>query len=393
MTEIQKQILPGSTIGIIGGGQLGQMIALKAIEMGYSIAALDPAEESPIRYLCKHYFQAAYDDEKAIESLFSVSDVVTYEFENVPFEPLKSKTDKLNPGIEPLRVARNRMREKQFAKLCNVNTTEFFAIQTEQDLYSIPDSNYILKTTEGGYDGKGQFRFRKQSSEISGELPEFKNNETNEIPYIAEEIVDFSYECSVIATRFSSGQIAMYGPIFNEHKNGILHISSVEQNSGSLFEAETEIAIETRNDAIKRQAFESVWRIGSRLKYTGTFAVEFFAIEHKSLLLFNEMAPRPHNSGHLTIETFDVSQFENHIRAICNLNPVRPVNLSAGAMLNLIGEMGQPEKAIQLLIDSNHHLHLYSKKEVKPGRKMGHLTITASTEKQAKRMALQLAKN
>lgn len=379
---MSSAILPGSTIGIIGGGQLGQMIALKAIEAGYSVAALDPSPESPVRYLCKHYFQSQYDDPSAIEELFSVSDVVTYEFENVPYGPLTGKTDKLRPKIEPLRVARNRMREKQFARLCHVNVTEFYGVRQESDLLHIPDGRYIIKTTEGGYDGKGQYPVAKKGRNIDGELPDFRTG-SEQTDFIAEEVVDFSYECSVIACRYETGQTAMYGPVFNEHKNGILHISSVEPDSGYLFSAEEEIQVLTQDDIIKRQAFEAVWRIAARLSYIGTFAVEFFAIEHKSMLLFNEMAPRPHNSGHLTIEAFNVSQFESHIRAICNLPPAEPVNQNAAAMINLIGTDGSPENAAIFLKDPQNRLHLYSKKEVKEGRKMGHVTTLASSRRSA----------
>ncbi|WP_077624257.1 5-(carboxyamino)imidazole ribonucleotide synthase [Sediminibacillus massiliensis] len=353
----RNSILPGSTIGILGGGQLGRMMATAAKHMGYRIAVLDPTPDCPAAQVADRHIEAAYDDMEAVKQLATCSDVVTYEFENVDLEAARylEKQGLLPQGAHSLEVTQDREQEKQAMAQDGLPVPEFAIVTTEQELReAVYRIGYpcVVKTCRGGYDGKGQMMVQDGADIDEAVVFLEKANRC-----IVEQFVAFEKEISIVFTRSVSGEITFFPLAENEHSNHILHRT---------------IAPARVNEKVKEKAVSAAETVAERLDLVGTFAIEMFVKQDDIYL--NEMAPRPHNSGHYTIEACNVSQFEQHIRAICGL-PLIPVLFHGSAeMINLLGE-----DIDGLLEDgsafANAHVHIYGKDGVKPNRKMGHITI------------------
>lgn len=343
---------PGSTIGILGGGQLGQMLSLAASRLGFRVHILAPEDNPPASRVSEHHVKTSYDDLDAVLEFANNVDVVTYEFENVPANTAKAAQAGalLYPGAEALRVAQDRLVEKTFiSKDANVAVTPFENVTSVFDLkrackkLGLP---LVLKTRRFGYDGKGQIIIRNE------EDIESAYSSMNGAPTIAEAFIPFKREVSVVAARNAKGEIATYPLIENVHKDHILHISSAPAK-GEQSEAQ----------AMARRILEA-------LDYVGVMAVEFFEMDDGSLIV-NEIAPRVHNSGHWTQDAGCVDQFELHIRAITGwpLGSTTPTH--SVQMLNLIGD--DADKWEAFAADPLAKIHLYGKSEARPGRKMGHI--------------------
>jgi len=346
-------IPPGETIGILGGGQLGRMLAKAAAQLGYRVHVYAPEADSVAAEVCARFTQAHWGDAAAMTEFAADCAVVTYEFENVPVGPLKALGSvPLHPNARALEVAQDRLNEKEFVEQLGGRTAPYMAVDTREDLDAALTrlgSPGILKTRREGYDGKGQWRI---NADHEADGIAFSGQ-----PLIYEGLVRFSAEFSVILARGHDGRIAFWDSAENVHKGGILALSTAPASDAVLAQVE-----EARALAAK---------VANGLDYVGVAAFEFFATEDGPV--FNEMAPRVHNSGHWTIEGAVTSQFENHIRAICGL-PLGDTRLAATRveMRNIIGEAAEDWAAI--LADPANHLHLYGKGAARPGRKMGHVT-------------------
>ncbi|EOG8708391.1 MULTISPECIES: 5-(carboxyamino)imidazole ribonucleotide synthase [Bacillus cereus group] len=354
MTRI---ILPGKTIGIIGGGQLGRMMALAAKEMGYKIAVLDPTKNSPCAQVADIEIVASYDDLKAIQHLAEISDVVTYEFENIDYRCLQwlEKHAYLPQGSQLLSKTQNRFTEKHAIEKAGLPVATYRLVQNQDQLTeAIAELSYpsVLKTTTGGYDGKGQVVLRSEDDvDTAREL-------ANAAECILEKWVPFEKEVSVIVIRSVSGETKVFPVAENIHVNNILHESIVPAR----------ITEELSQKAI---AYAKV--LADELGLVGTLAVEMFVTADGKIYI-NELAPRPHNSGHYTQDACETSQFGQHIRAICNL-PLGETNLlKPVVMVNILGEHieGVLRQVNRL---TGCYLHLYGKEEAKAQRKMGHVNI------------------
>ncbi|CAH0348786.1 MAG: 5-(carboxyamino)imidazole ribonucleotide synthase [Pseudomonadota bacterium] len=349
-------IPPGSIIGILGGGQLGRMIAMAAAQLGYRTHIYAPETSGPAADVSPRWTQASYTDAEALARFADSVDVVTYEFENIDTAAVDvlSAHGLVRPGVAALRVAQDRLAEKRFVNNLGGVTAPFLAVDSLDDLDSAIDRigcPAILKTNRMGYDGKGQARILVPGDSIGAW------NAIQRASAILEGFVTFDQEFSVLAVRGATGEIRFWDSPANVHVDGILATSTVP--AGALIESQTEEA-----RALTRQLLEE-------LDYVGVLAVEFFASPEGPV--FNEMAPRVHNSGHWTIEGALTSQFENHVRAICGL-PLGDTALAASRvdMRNLIAD--QADDWPQILADPSNHLHLYGKGEARAGRKMGHVT-------------------
>ncbi|MAF62917.1 5-(carboxyamino)imidazole ribonucleotide synthase [Blastomonas sp. CCH5-A3] len=349
-------IPPGSTIGIMGGGQLGRMLSLAAAQLGYRCHVFAPEATSPAGEVSAETTCAHYSDSEALAAFAKACDVVTYEWENVPVAPLDGIAGlvPLRPSPRALEVAQSRIDEKRFVAELGGRTAPFGFAQTEAEVAAamqVAGTPAIIKSNRMGYDGKGQARV------MPGDDPVARWFEAGGVPAIIEGFVTFDAEFSVILARSPQGEIRFWDSAENVHLAGILDLSSVPAS----------VAIEAQVPAARELAAH----VAEKLDYVGVLTLEFFATRDGPV--FNEMAPRVHNSGHWTIEGAFTSQFENHIRAICGL-PLGETALAChGAqMRNLIGEAAHqwPE----LLADPANHLHLYGKHRALPGRKMGHVT-------------------
>jgi len=343
------------TIGILGGGQLGYMLALAGYPLGMHFRFLDPSPEAPVGRIA-HRVTAEFRDEQALEKFAHGLEVVTYEFENVPVEAAQflNKRVPVYPPTEALEEAQNRLREKQLFRRLGIATTEFVEMAPGGNLdvavkrIGLPA---VLKTCRMGYDGKGQWLLRKQ------EDVEKARQELPNVPLILEKFVPFTREVSVLGVRSRNGEIAFYPVVENHHRGGILRLSLAPAPGLTL--------------PVQQVAEEAARKVLEALEYAGVLCIEFFEIDGK--LLANEMAPRVHNSGHWTIEGSVTSQFENHLRAIMGMPLGSCAAVGYSAMVNLIGEV--PERA-EVLTIPNAHLHFYGK-EPRPGRKLGHVTVRA----------------
>lgn len=347
---------PGSTIGILGGGQLGKMLAIAAAQMGYRCHIYAPEPVSIAAEVSAAFTCAAYDDLDALAAFAAACDVVTYEFENVPVAPLREieKLVPVRPGIRALEIAQDRVEEKLFAIGLGGRTAPFEIVGDRQEASPALEKvgfPAILKTIRMGYDGKGQMRVRDASG-ISEAWHQLGRQ-----PAIVEAVVNFDAEFSVILVRNSAGDIRYWDSPRNRHDGGILSQSSLP--AGPLIESQIGPA-----RALAAAAAE-------KLDYVGVMTMEFFATAEGPL--FNEMAPRVHNSGHWTIEGAATSQFENHMRAVCDL-PLGATSLTAERveMANLVGK--DAERWLALFSDDDANVHLYGKGAAVPGRKMGHVT-------------------
>jgi 5-(carboxyamino)imidazole ribonucleotide synthase len=347
-------IPPGATIGIIGGGQLGRMLSLAAAQLGYRAHVFDPHAAPCAADVAAVFTRAAFDDAEALERFAAQVDVATYEFENLPVEPLRSLGAKLRPGLKSLAVAQDRAEEKSFIAGAGARVAAWRPVESQADVdAAVADLGLplVLKTRRYGYDGKGQAWIRSPGeakaawAAIGGE------------PAIAEAAVAFDAEYSVILARLADGGHAVWDSAENSHRDGILRRSVVPAGAAVLAQLD-----DARGAAL---------RIAEALGHVGVLTVEFFAGGDGPVV--NEIAPRVHNSGHWTIEGALTSQFEQHVRAICGL-PLGSTALTTGgaAMDNLIGE--DVDDWRRFVAEPGLHLHLYGKGEARPGRKMGHLT-------------------
>tara|TARA_R110000787_G_scaffold137458_11_gene250536 strand:+ start:8438 stop:9532 length:1095 start_codon:yes stop_codon:yes gene_type:complete len=352
----RKVIEPGATIGVIGSGQLGRMTALAAARLGYRVHVYSPENDSPTEQVCAAATVAPYDDEEALKSFADAVDVITFEFENVPYESVQilANLAPVHPRWECLYVARNRVREKQFINDCGIGTAPWREVKSEADIAAaLVDIGRpsILKTAELGYDGKGQVR-------IDGEITAADAWETFEDAGqgVLEGMVDFEKEISVIVARTTRGEMRCYEPVENRHKNGILDVT---------------IAPADIDPEVAESAIDIAQTLAEKLDLVGLLAVEMFVLRSGKILV-NEMAPRPHNSGHWTIDACLTSQFEQFVRAVCGLPLGNTERHSNAVMQNLIGDDIRSWSSV--LENSSAKLHLYGKAEPRPGRKMGHVT-------------------
>ncbi len=343
------------SIGILGGGQLGYMLALAGYPLGLRFRFLDPSPEAPVGRIAPRV-TGDFSDRAALEKFAHGLEVVTYEFENVPVDAVHFLAKKVSvfPPPGALETAQDRLREKQLFEKLGIPTTEFASVPAPSDLEAALKKvglPAVLKTRRMGYDGKGQWILKTQEDvRIAKEgLPR--------LPFIAERFVPFTREISVLAARSKSGETAFYPLVENHHRKGILRLSLAPAPSVST--------------QIQRAAEEAARMVLESLNYVGVLAIEFF--EHDGELLANEMAPRVHNSGHWTIEGAVTSQFENHLRAINGFPLGSTTAIGSSAMINLIGEVPQPAKVLAI---PSAHLHLYGK-EPREGRKLGHVTLRA----------------
>lgn len=344
-----------STIGIVGGGQLGRMLAMAAARLDYRIAILEPQADCPAGEVADRLVVGAYDDPAALDELAAISAVVTYEFENVPVEAARRLAARVPvfPPPQALEAAQDRLVEKRFLNGCGIPTARFEAIDSDADLdrtLAAFGGKGVLKTRRMGYDGKGQRLFQP------GDDPRGAFSAMGGVPLILEELVDFTREVSIIATRDAEGRIACFDPAENVHRDGILRRSTVPAAIGG----------DTADAAGSAAA-----SILEALDYVGVVGVEFFVLGDGSLVA-NEIAPRVHNSGHWTEAACAVSQFEQHIRAIAGLPLSTGERHSDCVMENLIGD--EIERLDALCREPATVVHLYGKKEARPGRKMGHFT-------------------
>ena len=338
----------GSTIGILGGGQLGRMLCSSAARLGYRTLVLDPNSTSPAFQLSNDHLVAPYDDESALSIMAERCDIITYEFENVPLSAasfLQSRVS-LSPPSEALRVSQDRLIEKEFLSDLGFTLSPFSGVESLEDLQTAYSSfgKGILKSTRFGYDGKGQYTIDSSPTDSSIDFS---------IPYVFEQFQDFDYEFSIIAARSHDRQIVFYATARNVHKDGILHSSTVPSGVP---------------ESLERSSQSLVKKLLDSLDYVGVLGVEFFCTSGESIV--NEIAPRVHNSGHWT-ELCHTSQFEQHIRAICGLPLGSPVCDCDCEMINLIGD--DIYNLDTYLSDKNVFLNLYGKDDVRSGRKMGHI--------------------
>ncbi len=354
------------TIGILGGGQLGYMLALAGYPLGLHFRFLDPSPEAPVGRIAQRV-TADYTDQAALEKFASGLELVTYEFENVPVEAANSlaKRVPVYPPPAALEAAQDRLAEKSLFRKLGIATTEFAAVSNSSELDTAVKAiglPAVLKTSRMGYDGKGQWILRTPQ-DVAKAKPELPR-----VTLILERFVPFTRELSILAVRSRNAETAIYPLIENHHRSGILRLS---------------LAPAPRLEPpIQRAAERAAHRVLESLQYVGVLALEFF--EHQGELLANEMAPRVHNSGHWTIEGAVTSQFENHLRAVLGLPLGSTGPAGHCAMLNLIGDL--PESA-EVLAVPDAHLHLYGKSP-RPGRKLGHVTLRAASPE---RLALRLS--
>ncbi|MEP6789079.1 MAG: 5-(carboxyamino)imidazole ribonucleotide synthase [Acidobacteriota bacterium] len=365
-----KTILPNSTIGVFGSGQLGRMFAIEARKMGYRVHTFSPESDTPTGQVADIETCAAYDDLDAVRAFARSVDVLTFEFENVPSDTVEAASQYVGvfPRGEILHITQNRLREKTFLADRGFPVTPFRHIKTIEDLRTAVDElgfPCVLKTAGFGYDGKGQSKI-KAHDDIEPAFAALNRREA-----VLEAFVEFEKEVSVVCARDQDGNFAHFGVIENEHANHILDVSFAP-------------AIVSRK--VFGEAVDIAQSVADTLGYVGTLCVEFFLTKNEKLLV-NELAPRPHNSGHLTFDACVTSQFEQQLRAVCGLPLGSTEFYRPAAMANLLGDLwqnGEPNW-VAALNDPNVKLHLYGKLESRNGRKMGHLTAQAESSELAER--------
>ena len=339
-------------LGVIGGGQLGSLLCSAAKKLKVKTVVLSDSKEAPAQHFCDQFIYSKYDGNKKVQEFINKVDVVTYEFENIPvdFLNLIQKEKRVLPSPKINKIAQNRKLEKTFVNELGINTTDWVYIKSAEDIkknqHLLPG---ILKSNTLGYDGKGQY--------ILNSLDDVKQDWCFTNDYILEKKVDLKKEISVVIARYADGTMISYEPIENVHKNQILYKSKIPADiSNKMF----------------KSAINNAKKIAENFSYVGILTIEYF-ITKKDELLVNELAPRFHNSGHLTIEAFNISQFENHVRAVCSLKSKPIEKISNAEMYNILGFEIQNYK--KKTFKKNEFFHDYLKKEPREGRKMGHLTI------------------
>ncbi|WP_312305748.1 5-(carboxyamino)imidazole ribonucleotide synthase [Diaphorobacter nitroreducens] len=383
MNERQTVILPGATLGVLGGGQLGRMFVHAAQAMGYFTAVLDEDAASPAGLVSHHHILTGYEDPQGLATLARACAAVTTEFENVPAAALDTLARSLpvSPAGSAVAIAQDRAREKAHFVQCGVPVAPHAVIETAAQLAAVPADLLpgILKTARMGYDGKGQVRVATPA-ELAGAWEQL-----GRVPCVLEKMLPLAHECSVIVARGRDGTVVHLPVQRNLHRDGILAVTEVYE--GNLPPAQTS------------QALVAAKSVADGLNYVGVLCVEFFVLQDGTLVV-NEIAPRPHNSGHYSQNACDVSQFELQVRCMTGLPLVQPRLHSPAIMLNLLGDLwftgDQPVAPTPPAWDAvlalpGCHLHLYGKVEAKRGRKMGHLNITGTTPEAVRATALQAA--
>lgn len=363
-SEEHGMLAPGATIGIVGGGQLGRMMALSARYMGFRVGVLDPTEDCPTAQVADFQVVADYDDHEAIRELASRSDVLTYEFENVDADALDAVRDlaAIPQGTDLLRVTQNRVAEKTFINDHGVATAPWEAVNSHAELEdALGRIGYpaVLKTCEGGYDGHGQIVLREPT-----DLQDVWPDDTFP-PAILEGFVDFDYEASILVSG-NGGDYVTFPVVRNIHRNNILHMT---------------LAPAQVDEAIAAHARELALALADGFTLAGTLAIELF-VTRDGQVIVNELAPRPHNSGHYTIEACDFDQFDLHVRGIAGWPLQEPTLLSPAVMANVLGQHVAPTRAA-LPDHPEWHVHDYGKAQVKHNRKMGHITVLTDDPGQA----------
>ncbi|MEP7068530.1 MAG: 5-(carboxyamino)imidazole ribonucleotide synthase [Usitatibacter sp.] len=367
-------ILPGATLGLLGGGQLGRMFTVAARTLGYRVTVLDPDPLSPAAEFATGHLTTAYTDPASLAELARHCAAVTTEFENAPAEALDALADRtvVRPSGASVAVAQDRRREKGFFAERGLPVGAFAAIASAADFapalgrVRLPA---LLKTARFGYDGKGQVRIASRA-DLERTFADWKN-----VPCVLEELLVLEREISVVLARSAGGEIAVFPVAENRHAHGILDVT---------------IAPARVEPALAREATELAARLAAALDYVGVLAVEMFVVGGK--LLLNEIAPRPHNSGHYTIDACRTSQFEQQVRVLCGLPLGDPSQHSAAVMVNLLGDIwskGEPRWEA-VLRHASAHLHLYGKRDARPGRKMGHVTVCELDPARALEVALDI---
>ena len=367
-------ILPGATVGMLGGGQLGRMFALRARTMGYRVVVLDPDSQSPAAAVADQHIRTGYEDPKGLAELARRCAAVTTEFENVPARSLEhlAASCLVRPSGQAVATAQDRIAEKTFFRSHGFATAKFRPVRDPEELETaVTDVRLpgLLKTSRLGYDGKGQMLVTN-AAEVREAFARLGS-----VPCVLEERVELDCELSVIVARASGGAQAIFPVAENRHCDGILDTSVVPARV---------------SDTMANQATAIVSEVAAALGYEGVLGVELFVTKEGELLV-NEMAPRPHNTGHYTLDACSVDQFELQLRTLCDLPLVQPWLLTPVTMINLLGDLwsgGEPRWA-EALRRPGVRLHLYGKAEARPGRKMGHLNCLASTADQALILALE----
>ncbi|MFV2004589.1 MAG: 5-(carboxyamino)imidazole ribonucleotide synthase [Gammaproteobacteria bacterium] len=354
-----EPILPGATLGVLGGGQLGRMFCVAARTMGYRVVVLDPDPLCGAGLIADVHIQAEYTDQAALEKMAQQCDAITLEFENIPSQSVRFVAEKtpVYPAADSLEIAQNRDSEKQFALKAGLQPVPYFAVLQEADLQQAADEigfPAILKSNTLGYDGKGQY--------VVNDLGELTDafNSVDKVGCVLEKKITIRCEISAIVARNANAELANFPVSENQHRDGVLHMSIVPAR----------VAEETAQLAIKNAAL-----LADALSYVGILAVEFF-VSDDNVLYFNEMAPRPHNSGHYTKDACVTSQFEQQVRMMCGLTPGDTRLMSPVVMVNMLGDLWPPEW-LDIFVQNNIKLHLYGKTEARPGRKMGHFNVLA----------------
>ena len=373
-------ILPGgATLGVLGGGQLGRMFVHAAQELGYATVVLDPDAASPAGAIAHHHIRCDYLDEQGLSELAQRCDALTTEFENVPAPALASlaRHRQVAPGAEAVAICQDRVREKAHFVGCGVPCASHAEITNEAQLKAVDASLLpgILKTASMGYDGKGQVTVRT-AGELAAAWDELKR-----VRCVLEKRLDLAFEVSVIVARNAQGELVHFPLQQNLHRGGILAVTTVPAPDVT--------------PELQAQAVRAAEAIAASMGYVGVLCVEFFVLRDGSLVA-NEMAPRPHNSGHYTLDACDVSQFDLQVRAMAGLPLPAPRLHSPAIMLNLLGDLwfrhGESESTPpwdRVLTLPGTHLHLYGKQSARPGRKMGHLNITGASATQVREVALR----
>jgi len=379
------RILPGTlingqpaTLGVMGGGQLGRMFVHAAQRMGYFTAVLDPDTASPAGLVSHHHIQTAYLDEQGLAQLMQRCAAITTEFENVPAPALRTLGAQrpVAPSADAVAIAQDRAQEKAHFVRCGVPVAPHAVIETAQQLAAEPDGLLpgILKTSRLGYDGKGQMRV-KTRAELAAAWAELK-----QVPCVLEKMLPLAAECSVIVARGADGQLVHFPVQRNLHREGILAVTEVHEGNVPA--------------DLAAQAIAATKSIAEGLQYVGVLCVEFFVLQDHTLVV-NEMAPRPHNSGHYSIDACDHSQFDLQVRTLAGLPLVQPRLHSPSIMLNLLGDIWLDFNDVppwdKVLALPGTHLHLYGKLKAATGRKMGHLNITGKTVDEVRATALAAA--
>ena len=369
-----KQVLPGATVGVLGSGQLGRMFAIAARRMGYRVQTFSPDYDTPTGQIADVEVSASYDDLDAVRDFARAVDVITFEFENVPAATAAACAEHsiVRPAGEILHITQNRIREKKFLSSNGFPVARHFELRNANELTRAMQQLQapgIVKTAGWGYDGKGQARVQPDS-DLAAIWDSLKTNEA-----VLEEMVDFECEASVIVAGAVDGSVVAYPMTRNDHRNHILDIS---------------VAPSGLSERVQKRGDEIARAIAQQMKFVGVLCVEMFITRNEEVIV-NELAPRPHNSGHWTFDGCATSQFEQQLRAVCGLPLGSTEQLRPAAMANLLGDLwsnGEPDWA-GACSDPRVKLHLYGKTEPRAGRKMGHLTALAATTEEARAAVVQ----